>query len=64
MQVEKTDQWLLNGDCSLCRRNNYCSKSCTVHRRNIHKCVYHAVESSIDRATGGALSCLKQYCDF
>lgn len=63
MQVEKTDQWLLNGDCSLCRRNNDCSKLCTVHRRNIYKSVYHAVESSIDRATGGTLSYLKQYYD-
>ena len=63
MQIEKTDQWLLNGDCSLCRRDNYCSKPCTVHKRNFHKCVYHAVESAIDHATGGTFSYLKQYYD-
>lgn len=29
----KTDQWLLSGDCSICRRRNHCSKPCTKRKR-------------------------------
>ena len=25
MKIGKTDQWQLDGDCSQCRRKNYCS---------------------------------------
>lgn len=26
--IEKTDQWLLEGKCTMCRRAEYCSKPC------------------------------------
>ena len=25
---DKTEQWLLNGKCSICRRKEYCSNPC------------------------------------
>ena len=24
----ENEQWLLDGDCNICRRNNYCKKDC------------------------------------
>lgn len=32
-EIPKTDQWLLLGDCSICRRRKYCSKPCTKGKR-------------------------------
>ena len=32
-KVNETDQWLLSGDCSICRRKKYCSKPCTKYKR-------------------------------
>lgn len=31
--MDKSNQWELNGDCSLCRREKYCSKPCTMNKR-------------------------------
>ena len=31
--IPVTDQWKLGGDCSKCRRANYCSKDCTATKR-------------------------------
>ncbi len=28
--IERNEQWKLDGDCSTCRRKNYCSKTCTA----------------------------------
>lgn len=27
-EINKTEQWLLNGKCHICRRKEYCSKPC------------------------------------
>ena len=32
--IPETDQWLLNGDCTKCRRDKFCSKPCTVVKKN------------------------------
>ena len=34
-QIQKNEQWKLNGNCEKCRRNNYCSKPCTRYNRRI-----------------------------
>ena len=39
-QQNLSNQWELNGDCQLCRRQKYCSKPCKKHRVR--------VESEID----------------
>lgn len=28
--INETDQWKLNGDCTKCRRKEFCRKSCTA----------------------------------
>lgn len=28
MKYNINEQWLLDGDCSICRRKNYCNKPC------------------------------------
>ena len=30
---ESADQWLSGGDCSKCRRQNYCHKQCKANER-------------------------------
>lgn len=32
-EIPKTDQWLLSGDCSICRRRKYCSKPCKLRKQ-------------------------------
>ena len=27
-QIDKTEQWLLDGDCDLCRKKKHCGKQC------------------------------------
>lgn len=27
----RSEQWLLNGDCIMCRRKEYCTKPCKQH---------------------------------
>lgn len=29
----QTNQWELSGDCTNCRRRNYCSRDCTAKRK-------------------------------
>lgn len=30
-KVEKSEQWLLNGDCRICRKKDYCGDKCKKH---------------------------------
>lgn len=32
-ELNKTNQWELDGDCNLCRKQKYCSKPCTKCKR-------------------------------
>ncbi len=32
-EIPETDQWLLSGNCEVCRRRNYCNKPCTKGKR-------------------------------
>ena len=52
----KNEQWLLNGDCDVCRRKTYCKKDCTVRARAKQSFVKNAIRDAIDEATGGAFS--------
>ncbi|MBQ0089503.1 MAG: hypothetical protein KBT27_09255 [Prevotellaceae bacterium] len=35
--MNKMDQWLLNGDCRICRRAPYCNKPCKPFKNNVDK---------------------------
>lgn len=45
------DQWLLDGNCDLCRRNKYCSKPCTANKRqtewNLKNLVIHKMINKV-----------------
>ena len=46
--VAETEQWMLEGDCSKCRKRNYCSKRCTANS----KAYTAALKKFIERKTG------------
>ena len=54
--MDKTEQWKLDGDCSLCRKNNYCSKPCTRNKRETEIMIRSMVASKLNEMTGGAYS--------
>ena len=49
MMSENTDRWKSDGDCTQCRRQNYCKKKCKAYQkaseRMIRKALYDAVPS-------------------
>lgn len=55
-RMDKSEQWNLDGDCSLCRRKNYCSKPCTRNKRETDIMMRSLVASKLNEATGGAYS--------
>ena len=34
---KETEQWLLDGDCTKCRRKKYCRKQCTKRKRYVDR---------------------------
>ena len=50
------EQWKLNGSCEKCRKNNYCSKTCTRHDRRIRAEFKGLVADTMDKMTGGMMS--------
>ena len=57
--MDKSNQWELNGDCTLCRRKKYCSNPCTMNKR------YN--KYLLNRAVAGVMmgrdDALKEYVD-
>lgn len=56
------DSWLTDGDCSLCRRNKYCSKDCKRHKELCEKQLCNLVLSRTE--LGFALSLLRGFNRF
>lgn len=52
----KNEQWLLDGNCNICRRKNYCKKDCTKRARATAAWLRGAVKGVLDGVTGGAYS--------
>ena len=51
---KKSDQWLLDGDCSLCRKRNYCTKNCSKRIERLNRIGGSAISSIIlKRLFGG-----------
>lgn len=40
------NQWEHNGDCSKCRRKEYCSKECSAHKRAIKRVFAEAINQT------------------
>jgi hypothetical protein len=45
--IPETDQWKLDGRCSVCRRVKYCHKECSALKRGIEQIVSGFVRDSI-----------------
>ena len=56
--IKENEQWKLNGECEKCRRNNYCSKTCTRHSRRISSEIRSTICEAMDKVSGGAFSAL------
>jgi len=55
-KINEAEQWLLDGDCSKCRKANYCSKLCTRHIRRTDAILTATAVNMLDDMTGGAYS--------
>ena len=53
--IDENEQWKLNGDCSKCRRGNYCSTQCTHRKRRIDASIRNAVYGTLNQITSGAM---------
>lgn len=56
MEINDSEQWKLNGDCSKCRREKYCSKPCTKNKRRTNTIIQSATINAMDKLTNGAYS--------
>lgn len=48
------DSWKSDGNCEVCRRKNYCTKSCTAHKKAVidHICTKVAEKYGEETARG------------
>lgn len=54
-QIQENEQWKLSGDCTKCRRNNYCSKPCTRCNRRARAEMKRLVADTMNKMTGGVM---------
>lgn len=51
---ETSEQWLSNGDCSICRRRTFCHKDCKARSKSIEKDVESTISNILmKRIFGG-----------
>lgn len=36
-KINSNEQWRTGGDCTLCRRQNYCTKQCKQNKQKIER---------------------------
>ena len=41
--INESEQWKLQGDCSKCRRESYCNKRCSAVKNRVKRAVYGVV---------------------
>lgn len=56
-----SDQWLLNGKCSICRRRKYCGKECTASKRAKDAMIKQMIMEST--GIGVIYNAIKRGCD-
>lgn len=52
-KIDKTEQWLLDGKCHICRREKYCSKPCTKYKRREQYKMRSAIARAMARMLAG-----------
>lgn len=45
--ADVSEQWLLNGDCRICRRKRYCTKGCKKNRVAKERLINAMITSAI-----------------
>lgn len=55
-KINENEQWRLNGDCSKCRREKYCSTTCTHYKRRESAELRVLVADTMNELTGGAMA--------
>ena len=45
--MNNTEQWLLEGDCRLCRKEKYCSNKCTSRKKYESRNIYNLVSKAM-----------------
>ena len=53
--IQENEQWKLQGDCTKCRRKEYCSKPCTRCNRVARAKMKRLVADTMNEMTGGAM---------
>lgn len=61
MTVEDNERWLSDGDCSKCRKSEYCSKSCTARKRRITQEMTDFIMGKT--GIGTMMNAMKSRCD-
>lgn len=46
--INQANQWELNGECTKCRRKNYCHKDCTAKRKRDQEIIKKIVGQALD----------------
>lgn len=47
--INENEQWKLNGDCSKCRRENYCSKPCSANKKSVDLMIMSAINEKFEK---------------
>lgn len=47
MNIPETDRWLIDGDCTKCRRKDYCKKECTSSKRAMESLIRNYIRKRI-----------------
>ncbi len=47
MSDESRDRWLIDGDCSKCRRKEYCGTECTASKRRTYAYIMEMVRDRL-----------------
>lgn len=50
--TENNEQWLLQGECKLCKRKNYCRTTCKARKNNINLGLTKAFRTGLKRRMG------------
>ena len=49
--IPETNQWKLNGDCSKCRRQEFCRKRCAAFKNDMQRSVRNFTKSYLHQIT-------------
>lgn len=47
MNIPETDRWLIDGDCTKCRKKDYCKKECTLSKRVMESLIMNYIRKRI-----------------